>query len=421
MHAFLILPLLLALTPQQKQLIKMVKQGDIFAGDDLARSVCDIDEGKRKREAEAVLKRLKKVDNKAKEIAVEGIEKCMPKDEPKAAEAKKKEDQDKDKKDEEKPAEAEKKEDRGRRPATEGTDVADAEEGGERDGKRRPIVGMIDEAADEGEGTDEEKAKQNEVQRKAEEAKRKAEEARLAAKEAKLAAREAKKAEKARKAEERRLAAEARKAERARKAEEKRLAAEERKAKALAEREERKRKREEERERKLAEAKQAKEEKIAVATETERDDPVIEEGLSSIEEEVEDEVPPLAAIDDIEEEAAPATAAAATTVSATPEALRSAMMSYGVGGGLAVVSSVGFLVALGAISIGSFQTADIISRAQGGEPDSNAIATTWLGAGTVALLGVAAGAAELAIGIMLMQSGSELVDQATGAQPAKQD
>ncbi|MBW2458365.1 MAG: hypothetical protein JRI68_27935, partial [Deltaproteobacteria bacterium] len=431
MQPLVILQVFMLLTPQQKQLVKMVKQGDMIAGDDLARSICEIPEEKRKKDAERVLKRLKKVENRARDLAIEGIEKCMPKepekkpekkaeagakDKDKKAEAKDKKAGAKDKKaeakdkDKEKKAEAKDKdkgkeaearaekkaEDDGdnkeRRGSSSGTSVADAERSTDGEGRRRPILGLLDEAdGEKKEGRDPKEDKAAAAKSAAEKDMREAEKARKTEKERKaeekrLAAEE-RKAEKERKAEEKRLAAEERKAERKRKAEEKRLAAEERKA-------ERKRKAEEER-RAAEERKREKETRVAMADTA--DEPA-DEALGAAS--VEDEIPEIA---DIEPVAADQRQPAATggALAADAETMRSALLSYGVGGGLMAVSSVGFVAALAALTVGAFQTADLMDQPGSGVPDSDAIATTWLAAGGVALLAGTAATAEVVIGWML--------------------
>lgn len=82
-----VLMLLLSLSPEHKQLLTMVKQGDMIAADELATGVCGLPEEQRRKIGQEVLDRLKNDSGPAPELALKGVKACMPKEAP--AEAKK--------------------------------------------------------------------------------------------------------------------------------------------------------------------------------------------------------------------------------------------------------------------------------------------------------------------------------------------
>ncbi|MFH1811320.1 MAG: hypothetical protein ABIJ09_21450 [Pseudomonadota bacterium] len=83
MHALLFL--LLSLSPEHKQLISMVKQGDMIAADELAVGVCKLPEEQRRKACNDVVDRLRNDSGPAAELATKGVKACMPKDAPAAA------------------------------------------------------------------------------------------------------------------------------------------------------------------------------------------------------------------------------------------------------------------------------------------------------------------------------------------------
>ncbi len=86
----LILQMLLLLSPQQKELIAMVRQGDMFAADELVQSVCKLPEDERGKAIAISLRKLRGGKTRAHQLATDGLEGCKPA----AAEPKKKPDSD---------------------------------------------------------------------------------------------------------------------------------------------------------------------------------------------------------------------------------------------------------------------------------------------------------------------------------------